>query len=360
MADVGDQKPSFDAPTTPFRKIVLPAEETVKIPRPPAPGPSVPIKQPSEQKQPPAKQPPPVQPPPVQPPPVQKPPAKQPRVQQSSVPPPPLRQPPPVSPPLPPLPPRPPARGIGDIPIKVVYLLGAIIATVLAVVLIFVVFSGDVPTTTEPGDDVVRVAPVPTTATPAAPSPTPTVTESPIVLPPVPASKKYANLPGKASLVISTITDNDTGITYPRLASPWKARSFPPYSIAQRIGTVKMPFTVIASAKFPAEVPAQRPDSNADYREIAIDGVRWSMRTQYPKGATLEWTASQKIPVGKGWTLGYKVTYTNGGKQEVAQAMMTVIEVGRTKPTMLMASIPESNKARWRDLNTLVQQVRPL
>jgi hypothetical protein len=34
MADDGEQTPTYDPPTTPFRKIVLPAEETVKIPRP--------------------------------------------------------------------------------------------------------------------------------------------------------------------------------------------------------------------------------------------------------------------------------------------------------------------------------------
>ncbi|WP_127939972.1 hypothetical protein [Nonomuraea polychroma] len=259
----------------------------------------------------------------------------------------------------PPLPPKPPSRGIGDIPIKVVYLLGAVLATVLAVVLVFVVFSGDVPDNNQPTEQVVRVAPLPTSATPTV-APSPTATESPIVLPPVPESKAYKNLSGTASAVTSTIRDNKVGISYPRLGSPWKARSYPPYSVAQRIGKVEMPFTLIASAMYPGESPEKKPDSDADYREIATQAVRWSIRTQYPKGATVEWTASRKVPLGKGWTLGYKVTYTNGGKQEVAQALMSIIEVGKTKPAMLMASIPEPNKERWRDLNTLAQRVRPL
>ncbi|TMR21070.1 hypothetical protein ETD86_16480 [Nonomuraea turkmeniaca] len=272
---------------------------------------------------------------------------------------PPVRR-PPMPPMPPPLPPKPPARRLWDIPIKAVYLFGAILATVLAVGLIFFVFSGDVPTNNQPGEQIVRVAPIPTSATPTAAAPSPTVTESPIVLPPVPESKAYKSLPGTASAVTGTITDNKVGISYPRLASPWKARSYPPYSIAQRIGKVEIPFTIIASAMYPGESPAKKPSSNADYREIATQAVRWTIRTQYPKGATVEWTASKKVSLGKGWTLGYKVTYTDGGKQEVAQAMLSIIEVGKTKPAMLMASIPESNKARWRDLNTLAQQVRPL
>ncbi|MFC7589800.1 hypothetical protein ACFQYP_43485 [Nonomuraea antimicrobica] len=41
MADDGDQKRTQDAPTTPFRKIVLPPEEPPKSSRPP--GPSGPV-----------------------------------------------------------------------------------------------------------------------------------------------------------------------------------------------------------------------------------------------------------------------------------------------------------------------------
>ncbi|HEX4816109.1 MAG TPA: hypothetical protein VFV66_25475, partial [Nonomuraea sp.] len=52
MADVGDKRPSYDAPTTPFRKIVLPAEETVKIPRPAKQSPSQPVPSPPAQQEP--------------------------------------------------------------------------------------------------------------------------------------------------------------------------------------------------------------------------------------------------------------------------------------------------------------------
>ncbi|MEV0382157.1 hypothetical protein [Nonomuraea sp. NPDC050643] len=450
----------YDSPTTPFRKIVLPAEETIRISRPPTPGPSSPVKPPAKAAaqqpaqapaQPPAQSPakaptkatakPPTQKPdqkPDQKPaqaPGQKPaqgaspaPAQTPAQAPGQTPaqpqgrqpgqaqgqaqgqtpgqtqgqaqgqtpgqtqgqtpgqapgrapvPPPYRPvwppgPPPQgggpnagqqsfgqpSQPLMPLPSKPPARGLGDIPIKVVYLLGAILATVLAVVLIFVVFSGDVPSRQAANEDVVRVAPVPTTAAPT-PSVTPTATESAIVLPPVPSSKAYARLSGTASVVTGIISDRTVGISYPRLAAPWKARSFSPFSIAQRIGKVAVPNTVIASAMYPGESPEKKPSSNADYRDLATQAARWAIRTQYPAGAKLDaWTASKKIPVGKGWTLGYKVTYTVAGKEIEAQAMVTVVEVGKTKPAMLLASIPEGNKQRWRDLNTLAEQVRPL
>ncbi|MGA4990707.1 hypothetical protein [Nonomuraea bangladeshensis] len=399
MADVGDQIPSSNSPTTPFRKVVLPpAEETVQTQRPPAAPPrpqphptpqppSGPQPQPQPGPQPPSgpqSRPQPPSGPQARPrPPYGPQPASgaQKRAAQP-MPPPALRQPGvspfpggrsedlalgggvPSAPTLPPVPPVPPRRGLGDIPIRVVYLIGAIVATIAAVLLVFVVFSGDVPANQQPSgdEDVVRVAPLPSaSAAPSAqPSASATPSASPVVLPPVPASRALKALPGTPAVVVGTISDKTAGISYPRLAAPWQARSYPPYSIAQRIGKMELPYTLIASAMHPGESPAKKPSSDADYRELATDAVRWAMRTQYPKGATVEWTASQKVPVGKGWTLGYKVTYTAGGKSQVAQALVTVVEVGKTKPAMLLASIPEANKARWPDLSTIARQVRPL
>ncbi|MCA2185817.1 hypothetical protein [Nonomuraea cavernae] len=304
MADVGDQGNEHDSPTTPFRKIVLPAEETVQIRRPPAPRPVPP-------------------------------------------------------------PPPPPKRGlaarIGDIPIRVVYLIGAILATVAAVLLIFTLFSGDVPGKDEQSARVVPVAPVPGSVTPSASaSATPSPTVSEVALPPVPKAKVFADLPGTASVVTGIINDTKNGISYPRLGDPWTARSFPPFTVAQRVGKVAVPHTVIASAMFPAEAPETKPSTDADYREIAARAARWTLRSQYPAGATLAWTGSQKVPVGKGWTLAYRVTYTLSGKRQSAQALVSVVEVGKTKPAMLLASIPQSGRSHWRDLNTLATRVRPL
>ncbi|MBT2224769.1 hypothetical protein [Nonomuraea sp. NEAU-A123] len=300
MADVGDQIPSSDSPTTPFRKIVLPTDETVAVSRPPEP-----------------------------------------------------------LAPLPPLPPPPPplkggllAR-IGDVPIKVVYLLGAIIATVLAVMLVFVIFSGDVPKDAqEPPRQVVPISPVPGTS--ASPKPSATA------VPAAPKNLAYPQQAGTATVTIGTISDLATGISYPRLGLPWTAKSFAPFAIAQRVGKVAIPHTVIASTMLPGATPKTKPAKTADYRELAVRAVNWSLRTQYPAGATLTWTGSQKVPAGKGWMLGYKVTYTVSGKQKTSQAIVSIHEVGKTKPAMLLASIPQSGKSHYRDLNTIVQGVRTL
>ena len=346
MADVGDQIPSSDSPTTPFRKIVLPAEETVMVPRPlerPQPPDHPPI-QPGQSAQP--GQPSQVQPSQVQPSQVQS--AQPGRPGQ------------PVQP-LPPIPPPPPplkggllAR-VGDIPIKAIYLLGAIIATVLAVLLVFVIFSGDVPKETQqPPRQVVPVSPAPGGS--ASPKPS----AAGIVLPEVPTSLAYPDQAGTATLTIGTISDLATGISYPRLGLPWTAKSFAPFAIAQRVGKVAIPHTVIGSAMLPGATPKPKPAKSADYRDLAVRAVNWTLRTQYPAGATIAWTGSQKVPAGKGWMVGYKVTYTVSGKQKTSQAIVSIHEVGKAKPAMLFASIPQSGKSHYRDLNTIAQNIRTL
>ncbi|WP_231619002.1 hypothetical protein, partial [Nonomuraea sp. SBT364] len=254
---------------------------------------------------------------------------------------------------------------IGDVPIKVIYLLGAVVATVAAVLLVFVVFSGDVPQE-PPAEEVVPVAPVPSAGASASASAgastgaTPAATKAEAALPAVPEKKAFPKLGGTASGTSGTITDKASGISYPRLGKPWSARDFPPFAVAQRVGKTAVPQTVVASAMLPGDEPEEKPSGDADYREIAARAARWTLTTQYPDGATLTWTASQKTPVGKGWTLGFEVAYTSGGEQRTGQAMVSVVEVGKTKPAMLIASIPESGKAYWADLKTLATKVRPL
>jgi hypothetical protein len=310
MADVGDQnqgpepyQPSYDAPTTPFQRVVLPSsEETTRLPRPRTAGPF-------------------------------KPPAAPPRLGLAG------RL----------------LASVGDVPIKVLYLAGAVVVTILAVVLVFVIFSGDRPETPQGTvrDGPTREAPQSSGSLPAAPTGT-------VTLPPVPAALAFPALPGKATTVIGLVTDERSALVYPRLGKPWTAKSFAPFVFAQRAGEVALPHTLIASALLPGETPKTRPAKPADYRDLAARAARWSVRTQHPPGSVVTWTGSRKVPEGKGWMLGYTVEYTLGGKRQSSRALVAVVEIGKAKPAMLLATIPESGRAHWRDINTLADRVRPI
>ncbi|MFI6900407.1 hypothetical protein ACIBKY_04045 [Nonomuraea sp. NPDC050394] len=381
MADVGDQVPSYDAPTTPFQRVVVPADvepdDTVQMPRivlpdepapDPEPEPEVddtttayvrrPVIRPAAK---PAEKPAaksaakpsgkaaakpaekaaakPVKPAamPVERP-VEKPGAavekSKAAVETVTV--------PRVSPPRMPMIPPPPKRGISEIPFRVVYMVGAVIATIVALLLIFVVFSGDTPDA--------NPARATSTASLAGASP------SELALPPAPEAKAFPAYKGKAAVVIGLVADTKTGIVYPRLGTPWQSKSYAPYTVAQRIGKVARPYTMIVSAKYPIEAPKTKPKDESGYRELAVRAARWSLRTQFPAGSTLGWTGSQPLATGKGWLLGYQVTY--GAKS--SQAVVAVVEVGKTKPAMMLATVADGRKTQWRDLTTLLKGVRPL
>ncbi|WP_157250376.1 hypothetical protein [Nonomuraea typhae] len=239
--------------------------------------------------------------------------------------------------------PPPRKRGISEIPFRVVYMVGAIIATILAVVLIFVFFGGDTPDR----------APKRASATPALAGGGP---GAEVTLPPVPATKVFPAYAGKAAVVIGLVADTETGIVYPRLGVPWRAKSYAPFTVAQRIGKVARPYTMIVSAKYPITVPKAKPAEETGYRELAVRAARWSLRSQFPAGATLTWTGSQPLATGTGWLLGYRVTHGS----TFSEALVAVVEVGKRKPAMLLATVPNTRKAQWRDLATLVKGVRPL
>jgi hypothetical protein len=289
MADIGDQRSYFDAPTTPFKKVDGPAaDETALIPRPVSRGPFLPAT-------------------------------------------------------------PPPKRGpFGRVPLKVVYLVGVSLTTIAAVVVPFLIFSGD-GASDDPDARVAGTSTVPQDAS---------VSPSAVALPPVPAGKMLARLSGTPTVVIGIVYDTKTGISYPRLGVPWATVTQKPFTQAQRAGKATLPAALIGSAMVPGATPKTPPNTPAGYRKLAVRAARWALTRQYPAGAQLAWTASQPLATGSGWTLGYKVTYTDAGAEKVAQALVSVVEVGKAKPAMLFASIPESGKKRWRDLNTLAEQVR--
>lgn len=359
MADVGDQVPSYDAPTTPFQRVVVPADaepdDTMQMPRIVLPDEPAPDPEPEPEvddtttayvRRPVIK---PAAKPAIKPAikPVAKPvakPAEKPAarpvekskaaVETVTV--------PRVSPPRMPMIPPPPKRGVSEIPFRVVYMVGAVIATIIAVLLIFVFFSGDTP----------DANPARATATASLAGASP----SELALPPAPEAKDFPAYKGKAAVVIGLVADTKTGIVYPRLGTPWQSKSYAPYTVAQRIGKVAQPYTMIVSAKYPIEAPKAKPKEESGYRELAVRAARWSLRTQFPAGSTLAWTGSQPLATGKGWLLGYQVTY--GAKS--SQAVVAVVEVGKTKPAMMLATVADGRKAQWRDLTTLLKGVRPL
>lgn len=240
---------------------------------------------------------------------------------------------------------------IGDIPLRAVYTVAALIATIAAVVLVFTVFAEDQP------QDTVNVNGAQTSA-PGAPargsaSPDPVAA---LKLPAVPSAKPLPTLTGTQAVVIGLVVDDKSGFTYARLGEPWATATVKPFSTAQQVGKARSPRTLIASAPLPGAVPADL-DSDAEYRALTAKAARWTLRQQ-PAPTRLVWTASQPLPGGKGWVLGYRVSYQVQGKTHTSQAIVVVADTGKKKPGLLFATVPDTRKDQYRDLATLVSSIQ--
>ncbi|MDH2427894.1 hypothetical protein [Sphaerisporangium sp. TRM90804] len=236
---------------------------------------------------------------------------------------------------------------VGDVPIRVVYGIGATLATALVVVLIFALFSGDRP---EP----VRVDQAQGGGS-ASGSGTPA--PRPIAVPPVPAAKAMTVFPAPGSPIVSYVTDTRAGISYARYGTPWSKASRAPFSAAQKAGPARRQ-AFIASAPVPVSV-AKTPATQADVRRLAARAARWTLRYQ-PAGSRFTWTASQPARYNLGWMVGYKVTYTQDGVRRASQAYVMVIATNGKKPAMLFANVPDNRKGLYRDLNMLFWTARAL
>ncbi|MEU8381081.1 S26 family signal peptidase, partial [Streptosporangium sp. NPDC048865] len=79
-----------------------------------------------------------------------------------------------------------------------------------------------------------------------------------------------------------------------------------------------------------------------------------------PAGGKVTWTASQRPAGGRGWMLGYRVTYEVKGERHVSQAALAVFDVGRRKPSVLFVTVPDSRKRLWADIAPLMASARAL
>lgn len=243
-------------------------------------------------------------------------------------------------------------RRIADLPIRVVYTIAAALATVVAVVLIFLLFSGDRPedTATAP-----RSAAVPAASAAATPAPSPSAAPS---LPKVPASREMPVFPGAGTVVASYVLDRKSGISYAKFGAPWTDGGLTPFAQSQQAGEGDAAPAVIGSLPLPGAAPGTLA-TYADYRRAATRAARWTLRQQ-PPGAVVSWTASRPVRRGMGWLLGYKATYRVGRDKHSAQAFVMVVGTGGKRPAVLFASVPDDRKELYRDLNMLFWTLSPI
>ncbi|KAB2380240.1 hypothetical protein [Actinomadura montaniterrae] len=186
----------------------------------------------------------------------------------------------------------------------------------------------------------------------------------------VPADKALKRFPGKASKVLGRLTDAASGLSYPRLAPPWQLPtkknklSTPGWSGQQIVVTERhgqqlwygqlltgvLPPTLLGAYKGPGSVKKTTALAEQGYE---------SQYYAFPhKSAPL---ASQPLNVDghKGWLIASYLTYKRAGVRATGEIVATaVIDTGRKTPAAVFASLPNTHRKMWPDLNEFLAQLK--
>ena len=178
--------------------------------------------------------------------------------------------------------------------------------------------------------------------------------------PDLPAQKKLATFPGSPSRMLGRVADARSGLSFPRLAPPWQVRGkagAPGWSGQQIMvterGGGKLRYGQLLTGTLPSNLQGayQGPDTAKKVADMAAKGYESRYYAFPHKSAPL---ASQELSVDghPGWLVASYVTYRQAGVRATGELVATaVIDTGRRAPAVVFASVPNTHKQRYPDVN---------
>ncbi|WP_433240198.1 hypothetical protein [Actinomadura nitritigenes] len=212
-----------------------------------------------------------------------------------------------------------------------------------------------------PADPAVKTGGAGTGAQPAQP-------EEPQVT--VPADRPLKRFPGKPSKVLGRLTDAASGLSYPRLGPPWQLPtkknklSTPGWSgqqivVTERHGQQLWYGQLLTGALPPTLLGAYKgPGSVKKTTALAEQGYESQYYAFPHKSAPL---ASQALNVDghKGWLIASYLTYKRPGVRATGEIVATaVIDTGHRTPAAVFASLPNTHRKMWPDLNEFLGRLK--
>lgn len=186
----------------------------------------------------------------------------------------------------------------------------------------------------------------------------------------MPPDKRLATFPGKPSRMLGRVNDVHSGLSYPRLAAPWQVPTkknklgTPGWSGQQILLTERHAGRfwygqLLTGTLIPSLQSAyQGPDSVKTVAGLAAKGYEAQYYAFPHKSAPL---ASQALNVGgnKGWLVASYLTYKRSGVRATGEiVVMAVVDTGRKAPAVVFASMPNTNRKQWPDVNQFLGQLK--
>lgn len=186
----------------------------------------------------------------------------------------------------------------------------------------------------------------------------------------LPPDKPLTKFAGTPSRMLGRVNDVHSGLSYPRLAAPWQVPTkknklgTPGWSGQQILVTEKRGGQLwygqlLTGTLLPSLQSAyQGPDSVKNVAGLVAEGYEAQYYAFPHKSAPL---ASQALTVGgrPGWLIASYLTYKRTGVQATGEVLATaVIDTGRPSPAVVFASMPNTHKKRWPDVNAFLAQLK--
>ncbi len=191
--------------------------------------------------------------------------------------------------------------------------------------------------------------------------------ESPVAMPP---DKPLRTFSGRPSKVLGHVADPISGLSYPRLGPPWQLPtkqnklgtsgwSGQQILVTERRGGQLWYGQLLTGGLAPTLKSSYRgPSSVKNVSGLAARGHEAQYYAFPHRSSPL---ASQALNVDghKGWLVASYLTYKRSGVRATGEITATaVIDTGRPAPAVVFASLPNTHKRQWPDLNTFLTQLK--
>ncbi|GLZ10248.1 hypothetical protein Acsp04_04830 [Actinomadura sp. NBRC 104425] len=187
----------------------------------------------------------------------------------------------------------------------------------------------------------------------------------------LPADRPLRRFPGQPSKVLAQVTDAQAGLSYPRLAQPWQVPtkqnklavsgwSGQQILVTERNGGRIWYGQLLTGTLAPALRGSY--DGPSSVRSVAALAAKDIEATYYQFPHKSSPLASQALPVGgrQGWLVASYLTYKRAGVRATGEVVATaVIDTGKPAPAVVFASVPNTHRKKWPDVNRFLSGLKP-
>ncbi|TDD71182.1 hypothetical protein E1298_36000 [Actinomadura rubrisoli] len=186
----------------------------------------------------------------------------------------------------------------------------------------------------------------------------------------MPPDRRLRTFAGRPSRVLGHVTDTHSGLAYPRLAAPWQLPtkknklgtagwSGQQILVTERRGRQLWYGQLLTGTLAPTLQSSYRgPKSVKNVSGMAAKAFEAQYYAFPHRTMPL---ASQALSVGgrQGWLVASYLTYKRSGVRATGEIVATaVIDTGRPEPAVVFASLPNTHKKMWPDLNAFLAQLK--